>query len=475
MERYGPSGDTRAGQSAVAEIPTGHAGGAFEARKWPLVKPPVGKLIGTALRRCRDAEVVWEERTDIDLAEPDYRRQSAGWGLRVNQEGRSGWTWGSLEDTPENLLERAIHDAREGPKDAILFSHGLPFTGQSTTPDPVEPRPHLASLSRLVDRLRFLVPSIVPKRTITIRAGLRMQQMCLVTRAGEQFGQRVVYNVNVKATDGLPLSATLLASRLRESPSDLLMSLAWRSAHSEEIRSAPEGMQAVVFSEDATAALLRDLINEHFDASRFLNTPDLAAPWGETWLNEEVTVEDNGTLPSGPGSVPFDGEGSARRPVALIHAGVVHHHLADRYHAKKLGVGAAGLAVREWGQPPRPGYSNLAMLPGKHTTGELARRIGNGIILDALAPCDAPREPGEFCRVAQIAFRVQNGRPTHRLQPFLVRGIFTDILGKGLLGIGAERAWNLRCFTPPIATAGVMCEALPPEVKASEERGGDWW
>ena len=145
------------------------------------------------------------------------------------------------------------------------------------------------------------------------------------------------------------------------------------------------------------------------------------------------------------------------------------------HRRKKLGVGAAGLAVREWGQPPRPGYSNLAMLPGTQTTGELARRIKNGIILDSLVPCDAPREPGEFCRVAQIAFRVQNGRPTHRLHPFLVKAKFTDILGKGLLGIGAERAWNLRCFTPPLATAEILCEPLPAEVTIKDERGGDWW
>lgn len=443
-------------------------------RKWRSVKPPVGKLIGTALRRCRDAEVVWEERTDIDLAEPDYRRQSAGWGLRVNQEGRSGWTWGSLEETPENLLERAVYDARKGPKDAILFSHGLPFTGQVTTPDAIDPCPHLATLSRLVDRLRFLVPSIIPKRAISVRAGLRMQQLCLVTRAGEQFGHRVVYHINVKATDGLPLSASLLASRLRENPSDLLMSLAWR-AHSEEARPAPEGVQSAVLTEDATGALLRDLVVEHFDASRFLSTPEMAAPWGETWLNEAVTIEDNATLPSGPGTVPFDGEGVARRPVALVHAGVVHHHLADRYYAKKLGVGAAGLAVREWGQPPRPGYSNLAMLPGEHTLGELARRIGQGIILDSLVPSSVPREPGEFCRVAQIAFRVQNGRPTHRLAPFVVRGRFTDLLGRGLLGLGAERSWNQRCFTPPLAIAEIFCEALSKDVKIKEERGGDWW
>ncbi len=439
------------------------------------MKPPVGKLIGTALRRCRDAEVVWEERTEIDLAEPDYRRQSSGWGLRVNQEGRSGWTWGTLEETPEALLDRAVNDARKGPKDAILFSHGLPFTGQALTPDSIEPRPHLNSLSRLVDRLRFLVPSIVPGRSISIRAGLRMQQLCLITRAGEQIGQRVVYNINVKATDGLPLSAHLVASRLRESPADLLMSLAWRSAHSEEIRSAPEGLQAAVFTEDATGALLRDLVSEHLDGSHFLKEPDRAAPWGETWLHEDVTIEDNGTLPSGPGTVAFDGEGIARRPVSLIHDGVVHHHLVDRYHAKKFGVGAAGLAVRAWGQPPRPGYSNLAMVPGKHTTGELARKIKNGIILDSLAPCDAPHEPGEFCRVAQIAFRVQNGRPTHRLEPFLVKGRFTDILGKGLLGIGAERSWNLRCFTPPIAAGAILCEPLPDGTTVKEERAGDWW
>ena len=440
-----------------------------------LVKPPVGKLIGTALRRCRDAEVVWEERTEIDLAQPLSPRQSAGWGLRVNQEGRSGWTWASLEDSPENLLERAVHDAKNSSKDAILFSHGLPFTGHSAIPEVIEPDPHVYRLSKLVDRLRFLMPSIIPGRALSIGASLLIQKMCLITRAGEQYGQRIVYTINVKANEGLPLSTQLVASRLRESPADILMSLAWRGAHSEEIKSAPEGFQASVFTEDATGALLRDMVKDHFDASNFIHDQEKAAPWGETWLHEDVTIMDDGTLSSGPGSGPFDGEGIKKRPVSLVQSGVVHHHIADRYHAKQLGVDAAGLAVRDWGKPPRPGYSNLAMVPGDQTLGELARKIGNGIILDSLAPCDAPREHGEFCRVAQIAFRVQNGRPTHRLQPFLVRGRFTDILGKGLLGVGAERLWNLRCFTPPVATAGVICETIPPGLSLKDERCGSWW
>lgn len=439
------------------------------------MKPPIGKLIGTALRRCRDAEVVWEERTEIDLAEPDRRRHSAGWGLRVNQEGRSGWTWANLEDTPENLLDRAVLDAKNSERDAVLFSHGLPFTGQTTAPEAIEPGPHVTRLSRLVDRLRFLLPSIVPGRTLAIRSGLMIQKMCLVTRAGEQYGQRVVYTVNIYATEGLPLTAQLVASRLRESPADLLMSLAWRSAHSEEIREAPEGIQPAVLTEDASGALLRDLVREHFDASYFLDDPDRAAPWGEVWLHSEVTIKDDGTLPSGPGTGLFDGEGVKKQPVSLVQEGVVYHHIADRYHAKKLGVDTAGLAVRDWGCPPRPGYSNLTLEPGQNTMGGLARRIGNGILLDSLAPCDAPRVPGEFCRVAQVAFRVQNGRPTHRLQPFLVRGKLTDILGQGLLGVGSERSWNLRCFTPPLATSEIVCEPLPNGVKVLEERSGSWW
>lgn len=439
------------------------------------VKPPVGKLIGTALRRCRDAEVVWEERTEIDLADPKFERHAAGWGLRVNQEGRWGWTWANLEDTPENLLERAVHDAKEGPRDAILFSQGLPFIGQTPLPDPVDSKPHLLELSRLVDRLRFLLPSVVPWPAFSIRAGLLLQKMCLITRAGEQYGHRVVYTIDVNAVEGLPLSTQLVTSKLPESPAEILMDLAWQSSHSDEIREVSEGSYPSVLSESATGALLRDLEREHLNASYFTEDLEGAAPWGETWLNEQVTILDDGTLPNGPGSGEFDGEGIRKRPVPLIQDGVVRHHIADRYHAKKLGVDAVGLAVRDWGEPPRPGYSNLTMEPGDQTIGDLARRVGNGLILDVLVPCDAPTEPGEFCRLAQCAFWVQNGRPTHRLKPFLVRGRFTDILGDSLIGIGSERRWNLRCFTPPIATASVSCEPIPEGISVMVERSGSWW
>lgn len=430
--------------------------------------------MGTALRRCRDAEVFWEERTEIDLADPEQPRHTRGWGIRVNLEGKLGWRWGALEDTPERLLEGALQDARKSSIEAILFSHGLPFTGQASTPDPIDPAPHLERLSRLVARLQFLVPSLVPEQAVSIRAGLRTQQVCLVTRAGEQFAQRVLYRLGVHSTQGAPLTAELLASRLRESPSELLCQLAWRAANSNKPESIKSGDYPAVWTEAACAALLRDLVSEHFDSARFLNQPELAAPWGENWLSPEVTIQDDGTLPSGPGTVAFDGEGVARKPVSLVQNGAVHHHLTDRLHARALGVGASGLAVRPWGEPPRPGWSNLSMLPGRSSLGDLAHQIGDGIILDHLVPCGAEREPGEFCRLAQIAFRLKNGRPVERLKPFIVRGNLQELLGTGLLGLGSERAWHHRCFTPPLATSRVTVKNAG-STKAQEEKPGDWW
>ena len=429
--------------------------------------------MGTALRRCRDAEVFWEERTEVDLASPSKPRRARGWGIRVNLEGKLGWAWGNTEETPEKLLERAVQDARQSESDAILFSHGLPFTGQVTTPDPVEVSPHLQRLKRLVGRVQFLVPSLVPEQPVRIRAGLRTQQVCLVTRAGEQFAQRVVYRLGVHSTKGPKLVSDLVATRLRESPSDLLCQLAWRAAHSSKPVTLKKGSYGAVFTEAASAALLRDLISEHFDSSKFGANPDLAAPWGEAWLSSKVTIQDDGTLPSGPGTVPFDGEGIARKPVSLVQDGAVHHHLTDRIHAKSLGVGASGLSVRVWGEPPRPGWSNLSMLPGESSIGELTRKLGDGIILDHLVPCDAPREPGEFCRLAEIAFRLQKGRPVERLKPFVVRGKLVDLLGSGLVDVGAERSWNMRCFTPPLATQEVTTENL--KVNSIDETPGDWW
>ncbi len=432
-----------------------------------------------ALRRCRDAEIIWEQRTEVDLATPENVRQYDGWGVRINLEGKLGWAFSDISTPPESLLELAIQAARNSNQEGILFSHGLPFTGKAPPPEPFDVTPHLNKLSLLVDRISFLVPSLLPNREISIKAGLRHHKLTLLTRAGEQAGDRTTFHLVLTSQEAPHLApyltAGILLGRLRESPAEVLCRLAWQAAHSKQITDLEPGEYKALFTENATGALLRDLVEEHLNSASFLKEDEqLGAPWGEPWLSPQITVYDDATLPSGPGHVPFDAEGITRKPVTLIRKGIVHHHLADRIHARKLGVDAPGLAVRDWGSPPRPGWSNLIMEPGESSITQLAKTLDEGIILDELVPCQAPRKPGEFCRLAKIAFTLKNGRPHQRIAPLLVKGNFTKLLGEDLCGIGTQRTWNGRCFTPALGVFKLILEK-PKEYKELEETHGLWW
>lgn len=430
--------------------------------------------MATALRRCRDAEIAWEQRTDIDLADPRNRREFRGWGIRVNYEGRLGWAWGDPSELPEMLLERSLQDARNSPKEAILFAHGLPLGTPAGAAEPIALEGHLERLQRYVSKLQFLLPSLLRDHPTRIRASLRWQMLTLVTRAGEQAGQRVVYQVGVDSTHPALLQAQLLAARLRASPSELLMELVWQAAHSDQVQALTAGPTSAVLTPAACAAVVTDLVSRHFDSRRFSAQPEIAAPWGEAWLSPQVTIQDDGTLQSGPGSVPFDGEGQLKRPVSLVQEGVVHHHLVDRYHARQAGMDAPGLAIRDWGLPPTPGYSNLSMLGGPGSLGELCRDLGEGVLIDRLVPCDAPCEPDEFCRLAEVAWLLKAGRPQIRLAPILVRGRFSELLGRDLVGVATDRAWYGRCLAPAVGIQRLQLEPCE-NYQGLPESPGTWW
>lgn len=438
------------------------------------MKPPTGKLMATALRRCRDAEIAWEQRSEIDLADPRVRREFRGWGIRVNYEGRLGWAWGEPSELPEMLLERALQNARSSPLEGILFAHGLPIGSHAAASEPANLDPHLEKLQRYVSKLQFLLPSLLKEHPTRIRASLRWQMLTLVTRAGEQTGQRVVYQVNVDSTGPPLLQAQLLAARLRANPSELLMELVWQAAHAEGVQELSAGQTAAVLTPAASAALVTDLVARHFDARRFANQPELAAPWGEAWLSPQITLQEDGTLQSGPGTVPFDGEGQQKRPVSLVQEGVVHHHLVDRYHARAQGVDAPGLAIRDWGLPPTPGWSNLSLLGGRASLGDLAKDMGEGVLIDRLLPCDAPAESDEFCRLAEVAWLIKGGRPQIRLAPMVVRGRFSELLGRELVGVASDRAWYGRCLAPALYISRLSLEP-GANFPALPEPPGTWW
>lgn len=98
--------------------------------------------------------------------------------------------------------------------------------------------------------------------------------------------------------------------------------------------------------------------------------------------SEAVTVLDDGLLPGGVASAPFDGEGIATGRLTLVKAGV----RIDRLRPRKPGeTGRPGTAVRaSYRDIPRPGGTNLFIAPGRRSAGEMLGGLDSGFLLTVL-------------------------------------------------------------------------------------------
>src|SRR5205807_2464441 len=83
----------------------------------------------------------------------------------------------------------------------------------------------------------------------------------------------------------------------------------------------------------------------------------LSGKLGEKIAGENVTIVDDGTIPGGFGTSPFDGEGIPSRRTLVIEKGVLQSYLLNTYTAKKLGLATTGNAARALTGNPgiRPG------------------------------------------------------------------------------------------------------------------------
>src|SRR5262249_38510960 len=72
----------------------------------------------------------------------------------------------------------------------------------------------------------------------------------------------------------------------------------------------------------------------------------LAGKLGEKVAGANITVADDGTMPGGFGTTPFDGEGVPTRRTLVIENGVLKSYLLNTYTARKLGLDTTGNASR---------------------------------------------------------------------------------------------------------------------------------
>ncbi len=207
----------------------------------------------------------------------------------------------------------------------------------------------------------------------------------------------------------------------------------------------------VVFDPDMAAGLLRSLSGAVSGSAIYRDASFLVGKLGEQIASSRLTVVDDGRMPGGLASRPFDGEGLATRRTVVIQDGKLLSYLLDTYTGRKLGMASTGNASRSLSQPPSVGPTNLSILPGLHTPQEIIRSVTRGLYVTELIGFGVNLVTGDYSRGA-VGLWIENGELTYPVEEITIAGNLKEML-RQIEMVGNDLEWRGTVASPTLKIA----------------------
>jgi PmbA protein len=177
----------------------------------------------------------------------------------------------------------------------------------------------------------------------------------------------------------------------------------------------------VVYDPRVSASLLGHLTSAINGAAVARGTSFLRDALGTQVLPKGMVVRDDPTRRRGLRSRPFDGEGMAGGPRALVDDGVLTSWVLDWRSARQLGLASTGHASRGTGGPPGPATTNLWLEPGAVTPAALMADIAEGLYVTDLIGMGVNGVTGDYSRGA-AGFMIRNGQLAEAVSEITIAG-----------------------------------------------------
>lgn len=152
----------------------------------------------------------------------------------------------------------------------------------------------------------------------------------------------------------------------------------------------------------------------------------LAGKLGQKIASENVTVVDDGTMPGGFGTSPFDGEGIPTRRTVVIENGILKSYLLNTYTAKKLGLETTGNASRGLAGTPGIGPGNYFLQAGTRTAQQLIADVKQGLYVTEFLGMGVNLVTGDYSRGASGLW-ISSGELTYPVEEITVAGNLKDM------------------------------------------------
>lgn len=183
----------------------------------------------------------------------------------------------------------------------------------------------------------------------------------------------------------------------------------------------------VVFEPRVARSLLGNLFEAIDGDQIYKKASFLAGRLGERVASENVTVVNDGTLPGGFGSAPFDDEGVASRRTVVIERGVLTSYLLNSYTARKLGLKTTGSAARGITGNAQVGPDNFYLEKGTQSPEEIIRSIRRGLYVTELIGSGVNIVTGDYSRGA-VGLWIENGEIAYPVSEITVAANLRQML-----------------------------------------------
>src|SRR6516225_5285194 len=203
----------------------------------------------------------------------------------------------------------------------------------------------------------------------------------------------------------------------------------------------------IVFDPMVSTSILEHIFEGINGDSVYRGASFLAGKLGQKIAGDNVTVIDDGTIPGGFGTSPFDGEGIPTRRTLVIENGVLKSYLLNTYTAKKLGLKTTGNASRGLAGNPGIGSGNFFLQPGTKTPQQIIGEIKNGFYVTEFLGFGVNLVTGDFSRGASGLW-IENGELTFPVEEVTVAGNLKDMLNNiSEIGNDLEFRGSMACPT----------------------------
>jgi TldD protein len=414
----------------------------------------LAKAVSHLMSRGADFGDVYVERAAFDSVMSDDRKINTtttiekGVGFRAVKEGRTFYAYTDSFE-PDRLYETAryVADAAAAPTSSSAPSIITLSPLSSALSFPITPLPSEIAVEAKIETFKALMDRAWSADPRVVQA--------------VQFLREIIRQVNIATSDGRiarqTLGLTEFIAQTYVKGADGQLQAAWdqRGAYAgrdfftgdnafEKIVDAaaakalklleavdsPRGVFPVVLGPGVNGVLFHESCGHGMEADLVFKGSNYKDQIGKQTAAKGVTLVDDGTIPSFPGSYAFDDEATPSERTVLVEDGIQRNYLCDKIWGAKLGLPSTGSGRRQsFRYPPIPRMRNTFIEKGGVPAADIVASTKRGLyVADVSGGGQVDVITGNFMMGVGEGYLIENGKITRPIKGATVSGMGVEAM-----------------------------------------------